>query len=294
MATWADAFTHLHRTGASRAELLALGATGASLTAAVRHGHLLRLRRDHYALPNVDGRIACAVRVGGRLGCLSALVAAGVFVFESPFTHVSLDPLASRLRSPRNRFVPLRATNRDGTELHWVELLHPHGGSEVAVDIRDALLQSLRCQPEWASVATFDNALFQGLVSASDVDEIFRIAPRRFHRVRNQLDARAESGAESALRLIVRGAGLSCDLQVKIPTVGRVDLVVEGCLILEADSRVGHAGWEKQRTDRTRDIEAAKLRLMTLRPTSEHIFESPENVRAAILGLLEVNRNYVS
>jgi hypothetical protein len=288
---WADAFEQLNRTVASRAELKALGATGAGLTAAVRGSHLIRLRRDHYALPGVDQHVACAVRVGGRLGCLSALAAAGVFVFEAPFTHIWLAPLTSRPRSPRNRFVPLRATDRDGAELHWVELMHPPQ-NEIAIDIRDALLQSLRCQPKWASVATFDSALHQGLVTAGDVARIFDTAPARFRWVRERLDGRAESGPESALRLIVRGAGLACELQVYIPTVGRVDMVVEGCLVLEADSRVGHAGWEKQLGDRTRDILLAGLEMMSLRPTSEHIFNRSADLRAGILGLLATNRRF--
>lgn len=283
---WEDAFSQLNRTVMSRAELLALGASGASLTSAVRSAHLLRLRRDHYALPNVNRQIATAVRVGGRLTCTSALAEAGVFVHRSEFTHICMPPLASRSRSPQSRFVPLRLSERDGAELHWVELLEPNGGSEAVVDIRDALFQSLHCQTAWESVATFDSALHLRLVSEADVDRIFTTAAVRFGVIRKQLDARAESGSESRLRLIVTDAGFGCDLQVKFPGIGRVDMVVEKRLVVEADSRVGHAGWEKQFSDRTRDLKLAHRGMMSLRPTRDHIFYSPELVRDAIESLL--------
>jgi hypothetical protein len=289
--TWADAFRQLNRTVASRAELVVLGATSGGLASAVRTGQLLRLRRDHYSLPGVSNDIARAVRVGGRLGCVSALADAGVFVFDSPFPHICMPPLASRSRSPNNRFVPLSAANRDGAELHWVELFHA-GGSEVAVDVRDALLQSLRCQTGWQSIASFDSALFQGLVSRAEVEQIFDLAPSRFRALAARLDGRAESGSESKLRLLIEDAGLSFEIQVKVPGVGRVDMIVEGCLVVEADSRIGHAGWERQRNDRARDLRLAQRNLMSLRPTSEHIFYSPMEVLNAITGALRVNRRY--
>ena len=269
-----------------------MGATGASLTAAVRRGFLVRLRRDHYALPDTDNHVADAVRVGGRLGCVSALADAGVFVLDSRFTHVCLSPLASRLRSPRSRFLPLTSTNRDGVELHWCELLDPYGGTESSVSMCDALLQSLDCQAEWLSVASFDSALYNGLVSLADVDRIFAAAPERHRHIGRLLDGRAESGPESILRMIVVSAGYDFDLQVQMPGVGRVDMVVEGCLVVEADSRIGHAGWEKQRSDRSRDLELARRDFVTLRPVSEHILYSPDAVRDAITHLLMLNRRF--
>src|ERR1700712_5051331 len=111
--SWQSAFEQSGARVLSRAELLAFGATGASLTAAVRARFLLRVRRDHYALPDCDPHVVEAVRIGGGLGCVSALADYGVYVTDSRFTHAHLDPLASRPRSPRNRFDPLSQTNRD-------------------------------------------------------------------------------------------------------------------------------------------------------------------------------------
>jgi very-short-patch-repair endonuclease len=275
----------------SRAELRSRGATSAALTAAVRSGFLLRIRRDHYALPDCDRHVVEAVRVGGRLGCVSALADAGVFVADSSFTHVHLDPLASRSRSPHHRFTPLTRENRDGVEIHWTNLMDERDGNECRIGLRDALLQSLSCQSSWNSVATFDSALHLGVVTPTDVAAVFAHAPKRAQSVAALIDARAESGPESVLRMIVRSAGFRCVPQVTIAGVGRVDLVVEYRLVLEADSRAWHDGWEKQRADRRRDIELARRRYLTLRPVSDHILYSPESLREAIEGLMAVSHS---
>jgi hypothetical protein len=49
------------------------------------------------------------------------------------------------------------------------------------------------------------------------------------------------AGSEPILRLLVRAAGLEFDIQVFIDGVGRVDTLIEGCLVVEADSRRHHA-----------------------------------------------------
>jgi very-short-patch-repair endonuclease len=287
--SWHNAFDESGARVLSRAELRARGATGSSLTAAVRSGFLLRVRRDHYALPDCDQHVVEAVRIGGRLGCISALADAGAFVVDSSFTHAHLDPLASRSRSPHDRFVPLSHENRDGVEIHWTNLMDERDGDECRIGLRDALLQSLSCQSSWNSVATFDSALHLGLVTSTDVSAVFARAPKRAQRVARLIDARAESGPESILRMIVTSAGFHCVPQVTIAGVGRVDLVVEDRLVLEADSRAWHQGWEKQRADRARDIELAKQRYLSLRPVSDHILYSPQSVRDAIEGLLAVS-----
>jgi hypothetical protein len=287
--SWRYAFDESNRRVLSRAELRARGATGASLTAAVRSGFLLRIRRDHYALPDSDRHLVEAVRIGGRLGCISALADAGIFVADSMFTHVHLDPLASRSRSPRDRFIPLTRDNRDGVQIHWTNLMDASDGTEFRIGLRDALLQSLSCQSRWNSVATFDSALHLGLVTREDIDAVFDQAPTRTKTVASLIDARAESGPESILRLIVGSAGFRCVPQVTIAGVGRVDLVVEDRLVLEADSRAWHEGWEKQRADRERDIELARRRYLSLRPLSDHILHSPQAVREAIEGLMAIS-----
>lgn len=285
--SWNDAFAALAHSVASRAELLSLGATGTSLTAAVRFGHLLRARRDHYVLPSVDKHLLEAVRVGGRLGCVSALHSYGVFAFDATSTHIQLDRDASRLRSPRRRAVPLSAHNRAGAVLHWSARNEDHA-SESCVSLVDALVQAALCQHPWHALASIDNALFLKLIDEGDVADIFARLPDRLHYLRELIDGRSESGQETVLRCIVREAGLAFEIQVTFPRVGRVDMVIEGRLVLEADSKLAHEGWKQQVKDRKRDFELARQGMMSLRLLYELIMYRPAAVLEAINELLAV------
>jgi hypothetical protein len=277
---------------ASRDMLIAHGASGRMLTAAVKSGHLLRARRDHYVLPEDSRRLVEAIRIGGRLACVSALADVGIFVLDDSYPHLHLDHSMSRLRSPRSRFVPLRNHNRNGAELHWWPLVDDDASTEFSVSGVDALIQAVRCQHPWFALASIDNALFTGRIANSSVPRIFENAPEQIQYLQTEVDGRAEAGQESVLRMIVRQDRLHCDLQRSIETVGRVDLVVEGCLVVEADSRQAHDGWEKHIDDRHRDLLLAKQRYMSLRPAYQHTMHQPRLVRESILGLLAQSTNF--
>jgi len=273
---------------ASRHELLRAGAASWTLTEAVRLGSLIRVRRDHYALPGTSPEILRAVRVGGRLACTSALAHNGVFA-DDPRTHVHVDRAMSRMRHPERRNVPLSA-GRGGAVLHWHPLLEPGDGDECSVGLIDALAQALRCQRPWWALASIDNAVNLGLLDELELEEVFASAPQRAHRLRPLVDGRAEAGQETILRLIVRSAGLRCEPQVTLEGIGRVDLLVEGCLVLEADSRLAHDGWELHVRDRDRDLAAARLGLMTLRPVYQRTMRDPTAVRDAVVNLVAEQR----
>jgi hypothetical protein len=224
--------------------------------------------------------------VGGRLTCVSALEHYGVFAVSNGFTQVHVDREMSRLRHPRYRHVSLTRDNRDGVELHWRTLADESSGTEVAVSLADALVCAVRCQHPWHAVGSLDSALFLGRIDVSELDAVFRRLPLSLRHLRGWLNPRAESGQESVLRQIVRETGLSHAVQVDFAGIGRVDMVVEGRLVVEADSRLAHDGWDKQVRDRTRDLALARLRLMSLRPLYQHIMFEQVAVRDAILGLL--------
>jgi hypothetical protein len=287
---WHEAFGELDLTIARRHELVAVGASGRSLTAAVKRGSVLRVRRDHYALPETEPHILQAVRVGGRLTCTSALASAKVFVLNTEHTHIHLDEVASRLRSPRNRFARLTEANRAGAVLHWWPLTEPGTGNEFSVGSMDALAHLVRCQPPRLAVAALDSALHLGIISTSELIEIFASLPGRFQPLASRVNGKSEAGQESILRQIVEDAGLHVDIQVKFKGLGRknsrVDMIVEGVLALEADSRLAHDGWEKHVADRWRDLQLAKMHYMSLRPAYQHTMSHPKDVLEAVLGLL--------
>lgn len=292
VVTWPEVFDELGVRVASRHELLHAGASGRGLTAAVRFGHLIRVRRDHYALPGTSRAVLEAVRIGGRLGCVSALEQLGLFAFDTTFTHAHVTPGASRLRHPRDRHAPLNSRPRDGAVLHWSPLLEPDRLSEFSVGALDALSHVVECGEPHHAVASIDSALHHGAVSLSEIDRMLEAAPQRLHHLRELVDPRAEAGQETVLRLILRAAGLDAEPQVTIPGVGRVDFVVEGCLVLEADSRQAHDGWELHLRDRDRDLDLARLGFMSLRPAYRRIMFTPNDVRDAVVHLLRVNRNF--
>jgi hypothetical protein len=270
-----------------RDELLAAGASSRSLTAAVRFGHLVRLRNGHYCLPECDADVQRAVRIGGVLGCVSALASYGVFAYDSSHTHLHLKDNMARLRAPARRRVALTADNRAGAVLHWSErLLDPDGADRHRVSLMDALHQSLVCQHPWHALASIDNALHLGLIGEHGVRALFREAPRRLGYLEPLVDGRAESGQETVLRMLVAGLALPYELQVLIDDVGRVDLLVAGCLVLEADSREAHDGWELHVRDRGRDLALARRGLASLRPAYQHTMRQPRLVQDAILGLV--------
>jgi hypothetical protein len=290
--TWADVFRERGVRIASREQLIASGATGRILTDAVRGGDLVRARRDHYALPSESTDVLAAIRVGGLVDCVSALAGEGIFAFDHSRTHVRIEHEMSRMRATRSRFIPLTDQNRADVNLHWWSFDPADAATEFSVGIEDALSASLRCQAEWHALASLDNAIHLDAISRSKVDRLFGSAPDRVQHLRRLIDGRAESGQESVLRMIVVEAGLDFDLQVSLPEVGRVDLIVEGCLVLEADSRLAHDGWEHHIYDRRRDLLLARDRYMSLRPAYQHTMFEPDLVRASIMGLLQQSRNF--
>lgn len=259
----------------SRSELRAQGLSGRSITRAVEAGVLLRLRRDRYAHPDVAPDVAEAVRIGGRLSCLSLLVAIGIFVHRSSGLHVQLAPDASRVRSPGSA----------RTRLHW-SAPSPLGAPLHAAAFDDVVRHAVRCQTPRAALATLDSLLHHGLLTRGQLAVIFDDLPRRYARLLTLVDATAESGPETFMRLILRAIGVEYEMQVRIEGVGRVDFVIDGWLIIECDSREFHEGWHAQIEDRRRDLAAAARGFVTIRPLATDLMERPDVVRATVMDVL--------
>jgi len=254
-------------------ELLTAGWSRRSLARAVADGTLVRVRQGQFVEADAHGDIVAAARVGGRLDCISLLALRGVFVHHHTDRHVQQDPLASRRpRAPR------------GVVYHWRAPSTSPG--RLGVDIVEALVQAIRCQPPRSAVATLDSAWYLGMVDEADIGEIFARVPRRFQVLRRLVDPRAEAGTESLVRLLLRQFGCRIDLQVRIDGVGRVDLLVNGWLIVECDSERFHGSWQVHKNDRRRDMAALERGYTTLRLLAEDILYHPDRVRAALERIL--------
>ena len=249
--------------------------TRRTLDDAVRSGELIRIRRDHYAMAGVDPAIAEAVRIGGRLSCLSLLSSIGVFVQTCSELHVQLPQDSSRIRAPHNT----------ETVLHWVPDADISPPRHMA-SISDAARQAIRCQPPRAALATLDSLLNLGLLSRDEVISLFDGLPRQHRALIPLIDGSAGSGPETYTRLILRALGAPCETQVQIDEVGRVDFVVDDWLIIECDSEAHHSGWNQQREDRRRDIAAARQGYVTIRLLASDIMHRAEWVREVIEDVL--------
>lgn len=271
-----------------RADLRAMGMFPKQITRAVRNGELIRVRRDHYlAISSPD--VERAVRVGGRVTCVSLLAMLGVFVFDASKLHIHVDHSMSRLRSPDDHARSYGPRDRTSTVLHWWSTAAgPVAAGVVAVE--DALAHAIRCQDARSAVATVDSVLHLGILSLADVRDVFARLPARFRVILDLADGSAEAGSETFMRLILRQLGLRYRTQVWIDGVGRVDFLVEGWLIVECDSKAHHEGWEKQRSDRRRDLAAAGRGLVTLRPLAEDLFHHRDEVLAAVRGIVRAHR----
>ncbi|MEV5072332.1 DUF559 domain-containing protein [Microbacterium sp. LMI12-1-1.1] len=272
----------MHRT---RADLFADGMTRRGITAAVRAGDLIRARRDRYLAPDAPDAVVRAVRVGGRLTCVSLLQLLGVFVLANSSLHVHLTAQSSRLRSPHDRRKLLSRRRRHGTCLHWTSLPEQPGAA-TCVGIVAALAHAVRCQAPGAAVASIDSALNKGLMAVDQVSDIFDLLPSRYGVLRGLIDGRAQSGPETLVRLMVRKLGSTAEPQVEFDGVGFVDMVVDGWLVIECDSKAHHSDWEQQLTDYRRDLKLAQRGLVVLRLAAEDIMYDPDSVFLAVRGVL--------
>jgi very-short-patch-repair endonuclease len=277
---------------ATTQQLLGVGMTPKDLTRAVRTRALIRIRRGHYAAPATDDLAQQAVRVGGRLTCISALRALGVWVPDDPFPHVALRHQASRLRSPRNRFVQLSDHTRDGATLHWWPLVRQEDATQHAVHIVDALIHIIRCQAWHLAVAALDSAMHQKLVTTADIDLVFATVPEIHGSLKSRLDRRCESGIETIVRLLLEELGLPFELQRKFRGVGFVDFVVAGCVVIETDGHLGHEGEEGQLRDYARDTQLAIRGYIVLRFNYRQAMFERQYVVEAILAALRTHRAY--
>lgn len=252
--------------GACRSDvLLAAGATRRHVTAAIGRRELLSVGPGAVAVPGASRDLVAAVSRRGALTCVSAVRFDGLPVLTPPdMPH---------LLSPRHR---------DGPGAVW------HRGSRAAarvVGLAEAVAEVARCRAPGEALAVADAALRSGRVEPADLAGQLRTRERGHLRwVVRHADPRAESVLESALRaLLIRGGVTGLDLQVPLAGVGRVDLLLGGWLVLEADGFADHGATRSDyREDRRRDAAAVAAGFVTLRFSWEAVLFDPDRVLASV------------
>lgn len=216
------------------AELRGAGHTIRSIQRAIEGGRFERVIKGWYANQDTDPEAVRAMRMGGRLGCVSALRLHGAWHPPDTGTHLQLPSHASGRRLGRFQLP-------DDVTVHW------HGrddrtGSRHPVSPLDlAVPQMLACQPPHLAIAVLDSLLHRRLVSANKLDALVATGPHRMRFLSEHLEPRSEEGIESIIRFGLATAGITAEVQVVMRSRHRLDLLVDDWLVIEADGRGSHA-----------------------------------------------------
>lgn len=263
---------------ASWRQLRRAGVSWYALWQALQDGRVERLRRGAYALPGADAAVREAVRLGGVLACTSAALALGLPVLVAHGIHVVVPRTWGHAR-------------RDGVTVHRRTLAAGDRNGLTTTLLR-TVLDCARELPLREAVVVCDAALRAGLDSRT------LLAAARSARgpgscairaVEQAADGRAESAIESCLRLLARTVG-RVDCQVWISGVGRVDMLVDGWLVLEADGFEFHSDRRSYREDRRRSNALVAAGYVILRFGYEDIVHHEDAVRRTIAEVLARGR----
>lgn len=264
----------IHRMGgvAHAARLQALGFTRSALSRLVARGEIERVRIGVYAVTTLDPAVRDATAHGGALSCVSVLRRLGVWMLsDSNAPHVWLGNGRHSHPHPHCRCVE-----------HYSRGKPPVGCASVET----ALLQLRRCESDEAFFAAFESAWRKGLLSSSARSRVRAGLPASARWLVDLARADADSGLESLLRLRLHVLGISLDCQVILRGVGRVDFVVGGRIILEADGKDNHASAQMRHKDLVRDAAASTLGYETLRFDYAQLVHDWQAVQPAILAAL--------
>jgi very-short-patch-repair endonuclease len=270
-----------HNGIAHSSTLRAAGVSDSMVSLAVARGDVARIRNGWVATGSAPPALVNAVRVGGRLSCVTLLRTHGIWCVDDRLTHLSTSRRPGRLRSPSG--VPLTNPARWGLRIHPAE--GRHDPSRTADTVDEALLHLFACQPRDDVIASLDSALNLGLTTLSRLSELPLTA--RYRAYLDLLDPSAQSGLESKARLGFHRRGIRCRSQVLIAGVGRVDLLIGDRLVIECDGLTWHSSTNAHDEDCRRDLELHRLGYIVIRVTYRQVMFGWADVD-------EVVRGYVS
>lgn len=254
-------------------QLQQFGLSRAQLSHAVSTGEIERLRPGVFATRDAHADEVAAARHGGALTCAGALRRHGVWAMSRD--------------APAHVWVGRRGRSyaHDGCQC----IAHYFRGASAfgLVDVPTALIHLFRCEGEESFFASFESAWQLRRLSRADRERIRRALPARARWLVDFARGDAESGLESLMRLRLHLLGISLKCQVKIDGVGRVDFVVDGRLIIEADGKLNHDGTSMRHKDLVRDAAASARGYETLHFDYAQIIYEWETVQRSILAALD-------
>lgn len=159
----------------------------------------------------------------------------------------------------------------------------PH---RAAVDDLDTALRcAARRLDDEELLVVLDSVRNLELRSLAELETLLATQPRRVRRVLAR-SGLAESGTETLVRSRLRARGVSVRSQVVIRGVGRVDLLVGRCLVIEVDSIQHHTSLRAYEADRERDRRLRALGYTPIRLTYRQVVQDWPAVEADILAMV--------
>lgn len=239
-----------------------VGLTGNELTALVKGGQITRLRRRAYVLTDVYAaaspeakyrlRVHAVMRTrphpeGGlpdRASHHSALALHGISFFKADRDLVLVESQCGP-QGARDGMRLLRQSEAD-TYRYGEVLLVSAEAACVQVAARDGFE---------AGVCAMDSALHLRKCTVEDLEGAVDLVPRGKRRhVRAAIEAadgRSESVGESRTRIVLVDGGFDVTPQFEVregrTLLGRVDFLVDGCVIVEFDGLIKYEGIEGKR-----------------------------------------------
>ncbi len=167
-------------------------------------------------------------------------------------------------------------------------VIHYYRGAPplTAASLTVALVHVRRCAGDEAFFAAYESAWRLGKLSKAERSQIRAALPRNARWLVDIARSDADSGLESLLRLRLHLLGIRLDCQVTIDGVGRVDFVIAGRLILEADGKSNHDDASHRHRDLIRDSAASALGYETLRFDYAQIVHDWAEVQKAVLAAI--------
>ena len=227
-------------------QLRAQGYTVERIRAEIGAGVLERVIRGWYCRPGADRGAVRAMRLGGRISCVSALALHGGWLPPDAGLHVGFPSHASGRRLAR-RGAP------DGLVTHWHPKAAATGSAYAVTPVEHAIADLLVCQPPAFIVATLDSLLHRRVVQRNRVGALVLQGPVQLHHLAGRLDGGSGSGIESIVRFGLRAAGIDARIQVVVRDRFRVDVLIDDWLVLELDGRSTHAQEQAFTADRRRE-----------------------------------------
>lgn len=227
-------------------ELRAEGYTIERIRAEIAAGALERVIRGWYCRQGADRDAVRAMRLGGRISCVSALALHGGWLPPDAGLHIGYPSHASGRRLAQREA-------SEGTVTHWHPKAAATGSAFAVTPVEHAIADLLLCQPPAFIVATLDSLLHKRVVQRNRVGALVLQGPLKHHFLAGRLNPQSGSGIESIVRFGLWSAGIHGRIQVVVRGDFRVDVLIDDWLVLELDGRGTHAQRKAFTADRRRE-----------------------------------------